>query len=35
VVVPTDSPEDIAAKIHQLEYAYFPSVIEKWVKQSR
>lgn len=25
---PKDSPEDIAAKVHQLEYAYFPKVID-------
>lgn len=26
-----DSPEDIAAKIHKLEYHHFPEVIEKWL----
>lgn len=25
---PEDRPEEIAAKVHQLEYAYFPKVIE-------
>jgi phosphoribosylglycinamide formyltransferase-1 len=28
-VLPTDSCEDIAIKVHQLEYKYFPEVIEK------
>jgi phosphoribosylglycinamide formyltransferase 1 len=28
-VLPSDSPEDVANKVHQLEYKYFPSVIEK------
>jgi phosphoribosylglycinamide formyltransferase 1 len=28
-VLPTDSPEDVAIKVHQLEYKYFPEVIEK------
>lgn len=27
-VEPSDSPEDIAQKVHQLEYKYFPNVIE-------
>ena len=26
-----DGPEDIAAKVHQLEYQHFPVVIEKWL----
>lgn len=26
-----DSPEDIAKKVHQLEYAHYPSVIEQWI----
>lgn len=26
-----DSPEDIAQKVHALEYRYFPSTIEDWV----
>ncbi|MFZ6001626.1 MAG: phosphoribosylglycinamide formyltransferase [Bacteroidota bacterium] len=30
-VVPDDTPETIAQKVHQLEYAHFPAVIEKWV----
>jgi phosphoribosylglycinamide formyltransferase-1 len=25
-----DTPEEIAHKVHQLEYAYFPKVIEEW-----
>jgi phosphoribosylglycinamide formyltransferase-1 len=28
-VLPTDSPEEVAIKVHQLEYKYFPEVIEK------
>jgi len=28
-VLPSDSPEDVAEKVHQLEYKYFPQVIEK------
>ena len=28
-VLPTDSPDDVAMKVHQLEYKYFPEVIEK------
>jgi phosphoribosylglycinamide formyltransferase-1 len=30
LVDPTDTPEDIANKIHQLEYEHFPKVIERW-----
>lgn len=28
-VLKTDTPEDLAKRIHQLEYSYFPAVIEK------
>jgi phosphoribosylglycinamide formyltransferase 1 len=28
-VLPDDTPDDVAHKVHQLEYQYFPSVIEK------
>jgi len=28
-----DSPEDVAHKVHQLEYKYFPEIIEKVVLQ--
>ena len=28
-VEPSDSPEDVAAKIHTLEYKWFPRIIEK------
>lgn len=31
-VSPTDSPEDIAMKIHALEYKYFPKIIEQTVR---
>lgn len=32
-VAPTDSPQDIANKIHKLEYEHFPKAIESWIKQ--
>lgn len=28
-VLPTDQPQDVAAKIHELEYKYFPKVIDQ------
>ena len=31
-VLPSDSPEDVASKVHQLEYRHFPKVIEKLLK---
>lgn len=34
-VTPTDSPDDIASKVHQLEYAYYPSTIESWILKSK
>lgn len=30
-VLPTDTPQSLAEKIHQLEYRYFPEVIEKFI----
>jgi len=33
-VLPTDSPEDVAAKVHALEYAYFPKVIGEVILQN-
>jgi phosphoribosylglycinamide formyltransferase-1 len=30
-VLPEDSAEDVAAKIHELEYKYFPRVISELV----
>ena len=30
-VLPTDTPEDLAARIHELEYRYFPEIIEKTI----
>jgi phosphoribosylglycinamide formyltransferase-1 len=30
-VLPTDTPDEVANKVHQLEYKYFPEVIEKVV----
>jgi phosphoribosylglycinamide formyltransferase-1 len=29
---PDDTPETIARKVHELEYAHYPKVIEEWVK---
>jgi phosphoribosylglycinamide formyltransferase-1 len=34
-VMPEDTPETIANKVHQLEYAWYPKVIENWVLESR
>lgn len=31
-VLPDDSPEDVAQKIHQLEYAHFPRVVDELLK---
>lgn len=31
-VSPTDSPSDVANKVHELEYKYFPQIIEKILK---
>ena len=30
-VLPTDTPEEVAQKVHKLEYRYFPEIIEKTV----
>jgi phosphoribosylglycinamide formyltransferase 1 len=27
----TDTPEQIAAKVHELEYEHYPEVIERWI----
>ncbi len=32
-VLKDDSPEDIAAKVHALEYAHFPVVVERYIHQ--
>ena len=32
---PSDSPDDIANKVHALEYKYYPEVIEKIAKEIR
>lgn len=32
-VLPGDTPEDVAAKVHKLEYEYFPKVIGEWVHE--
>jgi phosphoribosylglycinamide formyltransferase-1 len=34
-VLENDSPEQIAAKVHQLEYAHYPRVIEEWIVGKR
>ncbi len=31
-IAPSDSVEDIAHKVHQLEYQYYPAVIEAWIQ---
>jgi phosphoribosylglycinamide formyltransferase-1 len=33
-VNPHDTPEQIAQKVHQLEYKHYPRVIEEWVLKS-
>jgi phosphoribosylglycinamide formyltransferase 1 len=35
IVEPTDTALDIAAKVNQLEYKYYPVVIEKWITNSK
>lgn len=30
-LLPTDSPDDVAHKVHELEYRYFPAIIEQEV----
>lgn len=32
-VIPTDTPESLAAKIHALEKEHFPAVVEKYIKR--
>lgn len=31
-ILPSDTPDDIAAKEHELEMAYFPSIVEEIIK---
>ncbi len=33
-VSPYDSPEDIANKVHKLEYFWYPKIIEDWILNS-
>lgn len=33
-VLPCDTPEDVARKIHELEYEYFPKIIEQVVLEN-
>jgi len=30
-----DSPETLATRVHELEYKYYPEVIEEWIKKNR
>lgn len=30
-IVGADTPEEIADRVHQLEYAWYPKIIEKWI----
>lgn len=32
-VLPTDSPDDVAHKVHELEYKYFPQVIDEMISK--
>jgi phosphoribosylglycinamide formyltransferase-1 len=34
-VLPNDTPVELAARIHELEYRYFPEIIERFVKGDR
>ena len=34
-VDPNDTPEQIATKVHQLEHAHYPRVIEEWIVGKR
>ncbi|MBX2960914.1 MAG: phosphoribosylglycinamide formyltransferase [Cyclobacteriaceae bacterium] len=31
-VMPEDTPESIAGSVHQLEYYWYPKIIEKWIE---
>ena len=33
-VLPTDTPDDVAHKVHSLEYACFPETIEQYIKEN-
>jgi phosphoribosylglycinamide formyltransferase-1 len=33
IVLPGDTPESLASRIHELEYAHFPEVIEKLIEK--
>jgi len=30
-VLPTDTPDDLAARVHELEYRYFPQIIAETI----
>ena len=33
-VLPTDTPEEVAANVHKLEYEYYPKVVEQLLNAS-
>jgi len=35
IVEPIDTPQDIAAKVNQLEYQHYPKVIERWINAAK
>jgi phosphoribosylglycinamide formyltransferase-1 len=34
-IAPDDTPESLAGKIHALEHAHYPRVIEEWIRKPR
>lgn len=34
-IFPTDTAEDIANKVHELEHRYYPEIIESWIMKQR
>lgn len=32
-IAPTDTPDDVAAKIHELEQAHFPQIVEQYISE--
>lgn len=32
-IKPADTPQQIADKVHQLEYTWYPKIIEKWISE--
>lgn len=33
-VEPTETPQQVADKVHTLEYAHYPKVVEQWILKS-